>query len=336
MNYDDQKTSYKIYAKPKLKKFKNPNVIYTINSVMSLIERIAIGRFKWTGIDGNGIALSRKIEEYLFYFKRCAIVETKEVGLAVVRLIPIGLNIYGEPAGYDILTTNGIKLTPLKKRAPNLEGEIGNDNAIILTDSQIITRGGIDGMWHWVVMIADAQISVDQQMINQRSPLFAYIKDKNQEQIANVEMIDINTGLNALIIDSSMADVIKPFNLEGQFNVDKINAMQHEYLSRALASIGVDSMQSFGKKERLIVDEAESNDEYLAMILVDCLNARNDPLINNETAKKYGIKCELSKPQRISTYQQNQIDYTPVIVPADESIIKEIDEKKTIDGDISE
>lgn len=323
MNYNDQKTSYKVWAKPKLKKYKNPSVIETINSFMSLLERIAIGRIKWKGIDGNGIALSRKIEEYLFYFRRCAIVDTKEVGLAVVRVIPVGVNIYGEPAGYNILTVNGQKLTPVIKRVEGFEGEIGTDNAIILNDSQLIGRGGIDGMWYWVEKIADAQISIDQQMINQRSPLIGMTKGKNQEQAARVEIIDISLGLNAMILDEGMEEAIKPFNFSSQFNVAGMNNLQHEYLARALASLGVDSNQAFGKKERMIVDEAESNDEYLAMVLVDMLNARLAPLINNPTAEKYGITCELSKPYRISTYQENHIIYDDVKIDPKPEEVKE-------------
>ena len=323
MNYSDQKTSYKTWSKPKLKKYKNTGVIQTINSVMSLLERIAMGRFSWKGIDGNGIALSRKIEEYLFYFRRCAIVETNEVGLAVVRVTPIGINIYGEPAGYDIFTVNGQKLTPKTPRTPGFEGQIGYDNAIILTDSQLVERGGIDGLWYWVEKIADAQISVDQQMINQRSPLFALTKGKNEEQAARVEIVDIVTGLNAMILEQGMEDLIKPFNFSAQFNVEGINNIQHEYLARALSSIGVDSMQAFGKKERMIVDEAEANDEYLAMVLVDALNARNMPLIDNPTAEKYNISCELAKPYRISTYQENHIEYADIETSPKPNLVRE-------------
>lgn len=323
MNYSDMKTSYKVWAKPKLKKYKNLSVIDTINSVMSLLERIAMGRIKWNGVDGNGIALSRKIEEYLFYFRRCAIVDTKEVGLAVVRVIPIGLNIYGEPAGYDILTINGQSLTPITPRAKGFEGQIGEDNAIILNDSQLIGRGGIDGMWYWVEKIADAQISIDQQMINQRSPLFGVTKGKNQEQAARVEIIDVVSGLNAMVLEEGMEDIIKPFNFESQFNVSGMNNLQHEYLSRALSSLGVDSNQAFGKKERMIVDEAESNDEYLAMVLVDALNARSAPLINNPIAEKYNISCELAKPYRISTYQENHIEYNDVEQNPGATIVRE-------------
>lgn len=323
-------TSYKEFSRPKLKKYKNSTVIPTINAIMSELERIALGRFEWKGIDGNGIALSRKIEEYLFYKRRCAVVETNEVGLAVVNVLPIGVNIYGEPSGYDIITCNGVKLTPaLPRIAPNAQGQIGNDNAIILTDSQLIYRGCIDGMWHWVEKFADAQISVDQQMINQRAPLLGLTSNRSQEQFARVQILDVASGLNGLIVDSEYGEQIKPMNLESQFNVDKINAMQHEYLSRALNSLGVDSMQAFGKKERMIVDEVESNDESLAMILSDCIKARNDPLKNNETAQKYGISCELAKPYRISTYKENLITYKPSDAPAYEDGTKQ--SFKTID-----
>lgn len=310
-------TTYKEYSKPRLKKYKNTTVIPTINAIMSEIERIAIGRFQWNGIDGNGIALSRKIEEYLFYMKRCAIVDTNEAGLVISKVLPIGVNIYGEPAGYDMITCNGIKLTPKYSRInANAEGQIGNDNAIILTDSQLIGRGCIDGTWHWVEMYADAQITLNQQMINQRAPLLGLTKNRGQEQQIRTEIIDTALGLNAMIIDQDSFDQIKPMNLESQFNVDRINSMQHEYLSRALNSLGVDSMQAFGKKERMIVDEVESNDESLAMILSDCLKARNDPLVGNITAEEYGISCEMAKPVRISTYKENLIDYKPSVAPA--------------------
>ena len=324
-------TSYKEYVKPKIKKYKNSTVIPTIHAIMSELERIAIGRFEWKGIDGNGIALSRKIEEYLFYNKRCAIVDTIEAGLVVTKVLPIGVNIYGEPAGYDMITSNGIQLTPKYPRTnPMADGQIDNTNAIILTDSQLIGRGCIDGMWHWVEMYADAQITMNQQMINQRAPLLGLTKNRGQEQQIRTEIIDVATGLNAMIIDSESFEQIKPMNLESQFNVDRINSMQHEYLSRALNSLGVDSMQAFGKKERMIVDEVESNDESLAMILSDCLKARNDPLINNVTAQEYGISCELAKPFRISTYKENLITYEPSTAPAynedTKSVMKTIDE----------
>ena len=63
-------TSYKEFTKPKLRKYKNSTVVPTIHAIMSELERIALGRFEWKGIDGNGIALSRKVEEYLFYKRR--------------------------------------------------------------------------------------------------------------------------------------------------------------------------------------------------------------------------------------------------------------------------
>lgn len=315
-------TSYKEFVRPKLKKYKNTTVKPTIHAVMSELERIALGRFEWNGIDGNGIALSRKIEEYLFYFRRCAIVDTNEAGLVVTKVVPIGINIYGEPAGYNIITSNGVQLTPKYSRDyEGAIGQIGNDNAIILTDSQLIGRGCIDGLWHWVELYADAQITLNQQMVNQRSPIFALSRNRNDEQFARVQILDVASGLNALIVDSDYGEQLKALNLDSQFNVDKINAMQHEYLSRALNSLGVDSMQAFGKKERMIVDEVESNDESLAMILSDCMKARNDPLLNNRTAIEYGISCELAKPYRISTEKENLITYTPSVTPAVEQPI---------------
>lgn len=313
-------TSYKEFYREKGKHIRNKKMHPIINSIMSYIERMNMGIMEWENVDGNGVALSRKIEEYLFYNKRCAIVDTNEVGLAVVKLVALGVNINGEPAGYDILTQNGVKLTPKYPRiAPNAVGQIGYDNAIILSDSQLYDRGCIDGVWNWVEKYADAQISADQQMINQRAPLFGVTKKPGQEQFARVVMIDIASGINGLVVDEEMGESIKALSLDSPFNVEKINSMQHEYLARAVNSLGIDSLQAFGKKERMIVDEVESNDEALAMILSDRLMARTKPLINNITAEEYGITCKLAKPYRISTNRENNIDYEPVTLPAGES-----------------
>lgn len=312
----DYTTSYKEYSKGKMKKYRNPTVRPTINAMMSWIERIALGIGTWKGVDGNGVCSGRKIEEFLFYNKQCALVDTVECGLALVKIIPIGINIIGEPSGYDILTSNGTKLTPLIPRMKGAEGQIGYDNAIILKDSQMNGRGRIDGVWHWIELFADAQISANQQMINQRSPMMGMTKNKGQENFARVEILDVASGISALTVDENFDGKITALNLNSQFNVEGINAMQHEYLSRALNSLGVDSNQAFGKKERLVVDEAESNDEAIAMILTDMYKARNDPLKGNATAEKYGISFELSKPLRISTYAENLIEYTPTTLSA--------------------
>lgn len=311
--YQDGKTTYKEYIKSNFVKYKKmPSINSTLFALMSEIERCAVGRFEWKGIDGNGIAESRKIEEYLFFKKRCAIVDTKEYGLAVVPITPVGININGEPSGYLLTPPNGAKLTPVEPneidingKKIRLEGDVGTHNAIIVNDSLIVGNGAIDGVTPWVEKFADAQISIDQQMINQRAPLLGYTKTKNDEQFISVQTVDIATGLNAMVIESQYADSIKALNLEGPFNVDKLSAMQHEYKSRIFNSLGIDSLQAFGKKERMIVDEVESNDESLAMILSDALRSRKNSLVNNPTAEKYGISVELARPYRISTYNAN-------------------------------
>jgi hypothetical protein len=285
------------YWKPfnKLKK-RDSKILY--QNMLSQLFRIGMATFSWDGIDGNGIAKSRKIEEYLLFDKKCAIVET-DAGLTVCKITGVGLNIYGEPAGYDILTENGVTLTPAIERKENLEGQIGYDNAIILTDSCLYGSGRIDGVNYWVEKYADVQVSLDQQMINQRAPLMGIAGTEGDKNSIRVQVIDTLSGISAMIIDPKYKDKVQALDLKSPFNVDRLNAMQHEYESRALSCFGVDSMQAFGKKERMIVDEVESNDEKLSMILADCMMARKSPLKNNKLASKYNIDVNISKPYRI-------------------------------------
>ena len=94
-------------------------------------------------------------------------------------------------------------------------------------------------------------------------------------------------GVKLMAVDSGTIDNIKIWDLNPPYNVESLIQVQQEYLKRASESIGIDSLESFGKKERMIKDEVESNDERLSLVLQDSLNSRKRGII--ELKQKFGI-----------------------------------------------
>lgn len=261
------KWSYKQF----LKEIRNNEVS---EGLASNLIRMARATFEWEGVEKlSPLCESRLIEKYLFEERKCAIVETNELGWIVCRILPRGLNINNEPAGYDMIVLNGTKVTPVK--AHKGLGQIGKDNAIILFDSESRANGRIDGLSILVQDYALTQRVIRQQITNQFTPMIGFSSANGKDSLSIKQIIiDKNLGTEALVVDESMRDVMQMLNLNAPLNVEILNKMQNEFKARAYSYLGIDSLQSFGKKERLVVDEAESNDESLGMILADCLRSR--------------------------------------------------------------
>jgi len=279
-------------------------------SLSSNLIRMARSTMEWKGLEELGsLCESRLVEKYLFEERRCAIVETEQFGFIVCRISPRGLNINNEPAGYDIIIPNGTTVTPVEPHSGNI-GQIGTDNAMILFDSESRANGRIDGMNRIIEDYALVQRVLRQQITNQFTPMVGFSASNGKDTLSIKQMIiDKNLGTEALVVDEAMKDVIQLLDLNAPFNVDLLNKIQNEFKARAYSCLGIDSLQSFGKKERLVVDEAESNDESLGMILRDCLTARRKG-IRNQGKLLHGksISVDISKAIRIELENERKVE----------------------------
>ena len=84
---------------------------------------------------------------------------------------------------------------------------------------------------------------------------------------------------------------MKALNIDAPFNVSDLQAYLKCKESEMLEYLGIDSLSGFEKKERLISDEQESNNQILSYLIKDRYESR---LKGCEKLREKGLEIEVS------------------------------------------
>lgn len=122
--------------------------------------------------------------------------------------------------------------------------------------------------------LIDTRETMRQQVFNQRTPLVAVSGDPSIRKKLKNMIVDIAEGMQVLFMEDDMTNSVKPLDLNAPFNIDRLFAHQMTIENEILEFIGVDATDAPMKKERMLVDEVEGNDELLNYFLTDRLIAR--------------------------------------------------------------
>lgn len=242
---------------------------------LARFEHEAISTYTWGNIPEY---IKERDIEFLLYTRRQTTIKRDEYGLFhVLESWNTKYNMYGYPIEVTI-------------RYPDGNTEIRNiddDDIVTIYDTSVYDSGRIDFITVWAEKYASVQTTIDEQIINQRTP-FVVSGASPKEIDKSVKAVQhLVNGVKIIAVDSGTIDNVKVWDLNPPYNVESLIQVQQEYLKRASESIGIDSLESFGKKERMIKDEVESNDEHLSLILQDSLNSRKRGII--ELKEKFGV-----------------------------------------------
>ena len=254
------------------------------NLQLNKFKKMAISTYKWFYDE----PIFDNIEKILFDDYQAVLYDFPDYGLMVAKCQITGWDMYGEP-----LTVK--PMLPDKKPYRDLSIE----ECVLITDSQIYESGRKDSIAYWTDKYVDIQVTIDTQTINQRTPMLMLASNpKDVEKLRSI-VLDTMTGAKALVIEPQLKDAVVPLNFNAPFNVDALIQIQKTYENRILESLGIDSLQAFGKKERLIVDEQESNDELLGAVIEDGLTARRKA--SAKILALYGLEVpvDVLRPTRI-------------------------------------
>ena len=89
-----------------------------------------------------------------------------------------------------------------------------------------------------------------------------------------------------LLLDWDITKDLKPLDFNAPYNVESLYQYKKSVEAEMLEQIGIDYKDAFAKKERLVVDEQEGNDETLNYILADGLKARQKAI---DQCTKFGL-----------------------------------------------
>lgn len=225
------------------------------------IVRLGQAVYEW-----SDPAMGRLIERYLWEDRRCIVWYSPDLGLVVTRCNERGWNINGDPIlfepQFDMDTDSRIE-RPLLSTA----------ECVVIFDLPVRDIGRSDCLY-LCSQIADVNDTIRTQVSNQKTPMVAYAGSKKAVEKIRNAIVQIADGVKALVLDTDMRDKIEVLDFKAPYNVESLQQYLWSLETEMLEFLGVDSQDAFQKKERLIVDEQEGNDELLNYMLASGLKMR--------------------------------------------------------------
>lgn len=180
---------------------------------------------------------------------------------------------------------------------------------------------GLFGLVHQTAtLLADNIVSINTAQINSRVQAAIIAGDQNLRNSAEVWVKELYAGKPWTVIDESLISSIKTSPIANTATPQAIQSLieLHQYIiADFYNSIGIKT-NPVNKKERLITDEINSVDNYLAVSLEQMLKARKDGV--DRVNKRFGTNisvdvCDELKP--VLENAENPEEYQPAVKVAD-------------------
>lgn len=264
---------------------------------------LALNIFEYENLPNN--IESRHIEEGLFNYGQVVFFNDDEYGFLCLPCSELGdVNIYGDSKSViangfnyqkNILLINSVDSIDLKLKDVNKGIRILNND--LKQPMNYIIRDYANKM-------REVEKSIN---LNIRQQKYPYIvkTNKNNELTLKTMVKKIDEGEEVAIfsakgIDSELFDV---FNLSVPYVVDKLNNYKYELEREILTDLGLNN--NFEKKERLLTDEINSNNDYIFRKVELMYKTRKQAidLIN----QVYGLDIKIKKVDNFHNELENNV-----------------------------
>ena len=221
---------------------------------------IARSIFKWNNLP-NGID-EKWIEKYLFFYGKCLFFKDKKLGYMVTKCNESGrLNFYDEPTRITPYGTNY-----MGKSLQNYEEciVIKNNDILIPTDNMIQL---------YAYRLADITRTMDTNIHAQKTPIGIQCTEKQAMSMKKAyKQIENNEPVFFALKDFDV-DGIKVLKMDAPIVFDKLRIEKHEIWNECMTRLGVNNA-NMNKRERLVADEVDANNEQIYISADLMLKAR--------------------------------------------------------------
>lgn len=284
------------------------------------LKKIATSIFEWVNLPSS--MNSRYIEETLYYLGTAALLWDDNYGFINTKCSSAGeINIYGLPTkvncysyGYQDMR---MLYTGLNKTKDNKECIM-----VMNTWDRTPTCSTLE---LFALRLYEAERTCDVNIKAQKTPVMLVVNDTQRLTMKNLySQYDGNEPFIFGDKDSLSADTLKAIKTDAPYIADKLMEYKKEIWNEALTFLGINNL-SLEKKERLITDEASSNNEVINMNLQSYLVPRK------EACKLFNEKFGLTGDKAIDIRVRSDLFN---LIKQNESVINdytEIDESGDID-----
>ena len=229
----------------------NDNIERETNRLTKYYQMLALNRYKWENLP-NGIE-SRYIEQMLFDNGECAMFDHPDLGLCVLRSSSReNLNIYGAP-------------TKLSLTGFNEHRTVMMDDCVRIMNNELALPS-LPDILYYARRMAEIDDIIMQHLRQQRVP-YLLATDENNSFSVKTLYNQMYQGEPAIFIDKEMLkgepENIMVLPTQAPYLVDKLQIQKQEMERELLTFLGINN--TLEKKERLLVDETNSNNQFIKM-----------------------------------------------------------------------
>ena len=251
---------------------------------LNRLRLLATSLFTWENLDEvAGFGASRFLEQSLFDNGRACFVKDDELGFMVLKVNPSDkLNIYNLP-------------TRVMAWSIGYEKNYDFDDVVYIMNNelQLPTSQTINLIAY---RLYETERTIDTNLIAQKTPILIEGDTKTILTLKNVYMQ--YSGNTPFIFGNNQFDISNKLNVlktDAPYLIDKLTIHKHELWNEALTYLGIDNANT-DKKERLITDEVESNNDLINFYLNCFYKTRKQAceLINEKFLKDSDVKISIS------------------------------------------
>ena len=251
---------------------------------LNRLRLLATSLFTWENLDEvAGFGASRFLEQSLFDNGRACFVKDDELGFMVLKVNPSDkLNVYNLP-------------TRVMAWSIGYEKNYDFDDVVYIMNNelQLPTSQTINLIAY---RLYETERTIDTNLIAQKTPILIEGDTKTILTLKNVYMQ--YSGNTPFIFGNKQFDISNKLNVlktDAPYLIDKLTIHKHELWNEALTYLGIDNANT-DKKERLITDEVESNNDLINFYLNCFYKTRKQAceLINVKFLKDSDVKISIS------------------------------------------
>lgn len=271
----------------------------TYTDYLMRLRLIATSLFTWKNLDDYaGYGASRFLEQSLYDFGRACFIQDNELGYMALRVNPSDkLNIYELPVRVTAWSIGYTK-------------DFAFDDVVYIMNNelQLPTSNTLRLMAY---RLYETERTIDTNLNAQKTPVLIEGDTKTILTLKNIYMQ--YSGNIPFIFGNKQYDISNKLNVlktDAPYLIDKLELHKHEIWNEAMTYLGIDNANT-DKKERLITDEVESNNDLINYYLNCFYKTRKKAC--DDINYKYGldIEIELNKDvlDLLNTTESDIINY---------------------------
>lgn len=258
-------------------------------------KKVALSMFEWVNLPSSMNALW--LEKCLYYNGMAALLKDKNYGFINTNCCSNGyINIYGLPTSFNCYSfeyqTSRKLYTGLKDNLSESRREYLENSECILVMNNVEMQPTAGSMELFALRLYEAERTADVNIKAQKTPVIVTVDEKQRIFLENLYN-QYNGNQPFIMGDKNQLseNSLKTINTQAPFVADKIMDYKKEIWNEALTFLGINNIL-VDKKERLIADEANSNNELINLNLQSFLMTRK------EACRQFNEKFNLTNTEK--------------------------------------